>query len=374
MRIGILHDSLNFAGGAEKVCLATISAAREMGHRVILGTIDKTDWRRLNSLFGVASKPEQEIYLMPANSAFLRSYLSMLLPITLSKLEEHCDLCIYTNQDVLPLSSDIGYMHYLPLCHIPYSQGEKGYSSRWRIYTYPSQIVQRRLLTNFSCRKVLVNSSFTRRMIKEKMDLDTEVVYPPVDVGRFSHFEDGQTRANRVVSLGRLSPEKNFEFVLALSEQMPDATFVIISSYAGSISRHYLKRLLRIVAARKLKNVSIFVNIPQSDVLHVLHRSEVFLHAAREEHFGIAIVEAMAAGLIPLVPRSGGQWEDILAKTDGLYGFSYESLNEAKERVQLILKDRLVQNLVRRNNRMRVKDFSAERFKQKIREIIGQVS
>lgn len=54
----------------------------------------------------------------------------------------------------------------------------------------------------------------------------------------------------------------------------------------------------------------------------------------------MAIVEVMAAGCIPVVPRSGGPWIDILERRQGVRGFAFTSVTEAAEYIDLILSDR----------------------------------
>jgi len=41
-------------------------------------------------------------------------------------------------------------------------------------------------------------------------------------------------------------------------------------------------------------------------VYHVLGRSAAFIHVRPHEPFGIVVAEAMAAGAVPIVHKSGG--------------------------------------------------------------------
>ena len=368
----MLHDSLNFAGGAERVCLQTIDSIQELGHQVTLGTIDETDWEKVDLRLGGGIRPRREVHLWRVNSAVLRVYTSVLLPLVLSKLKSDCDLIVCTNLDVFPLSVDLGYMHYVPLCSIPRSNTEKNYSTKWYFYSFLGQKLQSRLLHTMRVRKLITNSSFSRRLIMERTGFDAEVVYPAVDIEKFKGPRHGNRRKNQVVSIGRLSPEKNFEFVLELAERIPYANFVIIASLAGINSRAYLERLHGIARMKKLTNLTILVNLSLERVLEVLHSSRVFLHAAKEEHFGLVVVEAMAAGLIPVVHRSGGQWEDLLETSDGLHGYSYQTPQEAQERIEMILGTGTADEIQKRDGDW-VEKFSLPQFREKMQAAINQL-
>lgn len=58
--------------------------------------------------------------------------------------------------------------------------------------------------------------------------------------------------------------------------------------------------------------VEIIVNVPFSQLETWLARATIGLHTMWNEHFGISIVEMMAAGLIVIAHNSGGPMMDIV--------------------------------------------------------------
>jgi len=70
------------------------------------------------------------------------------------------------------------------------------------------------------------------------------------------------------------------------------------------------------------------INASEELKTEILRKAKIYLHPTKYEHFGIAVVEAMAAGLIPVVHRSGGPWTDIVEF--GKYGFSFSNLEEVE--------------------------------------------
>ena len=54
--------------------------------------------------------------------------------------------------------------------------------------------------------------------------------------------------------------------------------------------------------------------------------ASIYLHLKPNEHFGIAVLDAVATATISITPRSGGQWVDILE--EGKYGPGFEGIAE----------------------------------------------
>jgi alpha-1,2-mannosyltransferase len=56
-----------------------------------------------------------------------------------------------------------------------------------------------------------------------------------------------------------------------------------------------------------------------------MQESKVYFHPMTGEHFGMAVVEAMAAGLIPVVPNAGGITEFVPQK------YQFNTIEQAAE-------------------------------------------
>ena len=62
--------------------------------------------------------------------------------------------------------------------------------------------------------------------------------------------------------------------------------------------------------------VSFLVNAPFSELYRLLGEAQVGLHTMWNEHFGISIVEMMAAGLVTVAHKSGGPLMDLIKPVD----------------------------------------------------------
>ena len=376
MKVGIIHNSLNSVGGGERVCLKTIEALKESGYETVLATVEPTDWERVDRIMGGTVKPDEELSLINFKVRMFGIYLRLLTTFLASKLRKLCDLVINTHGDVLPIEADIIYMHYPTFAlmkenpvNIKYSQ-----SLFWRAYFIPYEAVQRILVKRFLSGVILTNSVFSKRAIKKYTGRDASIVYPPVEIDKFTPASRGVDRERIVVTCGRYTPEKNYEFVLRVAERLSgEARFMIIGASSGRISQEYYRRLSMIKEEKGLENVELLRDLPFDELLNVYSRARVYLHTMRYEHFGIAVVEAMAAGLVPVVHRSGGPWEDILKGQQGLYGFSYSNLDDACEVISRLVKDGVTSEIVKRNLNY-VQDFSAESYKKRILHVVEELA
>lgn len=64
-------------------------------------------------------------------------------------------------------------------------------------------------------------------------------------------------------------------------------------------------------------SVEFVLNPPYPELVKLFSRASIGLSTMVDEHFGISVVEFMAAGLIPLVHASGGPLLDIVTEQDG---------------------------------------------------------
>jgi len=64
-------------------------------------------------------------------------------------------------------------------------------------------------------------------------------------------------------------------------------------------------------------HVQFVLNAPYPDMLAWLGRASIGLNTMLDEHFGINVVEFMAAGVIPIAHASGGPLEDIVVPFQG---------------------------------------------------------
>lgn len=118
------------------------------------------------------------------------------------------------------------------------------------------------------------------------------------------------------------------------------------------------------------KRVFLLRNLPYGRVEEFLRRSAIGLHTMWNEHFGISVVEMVAAGLITVAHNSGGPKADIIQP--GVNGFLASESDEYAELFVKILSSRNQDEMsaIRTQARASAVNYSDELFEQRVvREI-----
>jgi glycosyltransferase involved in cell wall biosynthesis len=187
--------------------------------------------------------------------------------------------------------------------------------------------------------RTIVNSQFTRRWVKKRWGVDAKVLYPPAALGAY----DEKKKENLILSVGRFIPDGNSkrqEILVAAYRSLPVEVrqawrFVLAGAVRDDpVCIDYAERVR--LESRDL-NVDVLVNVSESALRALFESAKLFWHATgyerrrgepeRAEHFGIATVEAMSYGTVPLVYGDGGQLEILTA---GNQGFFWTSLAELR--------------------------------------------
>lgn len=181
---------------------------------------------------------------------------------------------------------------------------------------------------------VVVNSSWTRGHIADIWKLPVgkvHRVYPPCDVRQL--LELNETKENSVISVAQFRPEKDHKLQLeafrVLTTQRPADRTLKLHLVGGVRNEDDQRRVAELRSMAKEKNlehqVVFHVDLPYPQLKDLLARSAVGLHTMWNEHFGIGIVEYMAAGCIPVAHNSGGPKMDIV---EPAWGFLAETASE----------------------------------------------
>lgn len=187
----------------------------------------------------------------------------------------------------------------------------------------------------------MVNSSWTRNHIDAiwKCPDRTFVVYPACDTAAVRDFPL-ENRSNLVISIAQFRPEKDhglqmraFAKFIGGLKTMAAPKLVMIGAVRNAGDQAIvqgIRNLSHELGLREGQEFEIVENIPYAQLLDYFRRAKVGLHSMWNEHFGIGVVELLAAGVITIAHNSGGPRCDILnADPEGAQiGFAASTVDE----------------------------------------------
>jgi glycosyltransferase involved in cell wall biosynthesis len=226
----------------------------------------------------------------------------------------------------------------------------------------------------------LANSYFTRAWAKRRWEVDCKVVYPPVDI-------DSRPcgKSAIILSVGRFTTaghsKKQLEMLAAFKQLDDDCLggwqYVCVGGLSGSPQdQEYFEKAQ---SSGRDARTRVLANVERARLKRLYEEAKIFWHAAGydedegqrpelTEHFGMATVEAMAGGCVPIVINKGGQPEIV---QHGVSGFLWNTLEELKEYTTLVARDEKLRSEMSDAARVQSRRFSREEYIKQFLEILN---
>jgi alpha-1,2-mannosyltransferase len=193
----------------------------------------------------------------------------------------------------------------------------------------------------------LCNSTWTYNHVKglwwltsTNDSLKLSIVHPPCATQDFDKalvLDETKKRKPVIVYVAQFRPEKRHDLVLKefskflnehkSSDDKPHLVLIgTVRDNDQDKSKVYSLRLLARELNLTSENLTFLLDAPWKNVQEILSSSSFGLNAMWNEHFGMVVVEYMAAGLIPIVHNSGGPKLDLVKERDGVIpGFLFSA-------------------------------------------------
>lgn len=151
----------------------------------------------------------------------------------------------------------------------------------------------------------IANSQYIAERIIRIYGRDSEVVYPPVDIDKFSV---GTKKEDFYLAVSRMVPYKRIDLIVDAFAGLPDKRLVLIGD-----GPEYRK-----IKSKAGCNVLLLGYQPFEVVHDYMKRARAFIFAA-EEDFGIVVAEAQACGTPVIAYGKGGATEIVVKGETGSF-------------------------------------------------------
>jgi len=151
----------------------------------------------------------------------------------------------------------------------------------------------------------IANSHHVAGRIKKYYNRNSTVIYPPVDVDKFS----GEVNKEIFyLTASRLVPYKRINLIVEAFNEMPDRRLVVIGKGSG------LDKIKTIARG----NIQVMGHQSSEVLKNFMQKAKAFVFAA-EEDFGIIVVEAMSCGTPVIAWNYGGTAETVIDGKTGIH-------------------------------------------------------
>ena len=373
MKANVIHGDFNPCGGAERLSLVTMQALLEKGIDFDLTTLKSPDMSKLENSYG-----KNLVSVMKSINKI--NVINIMEELGQQQEEDHkdydYDITINTNGDAAPYyHSSFSKDNAITYCHFPstkyhidsenieYLKTDLGMTERSNSFfdkmeyeginnpkNYKTKLQLSRRKEYFKIIKygywnlmrnstVITNSEFSRRAIVNALGLyNIYILSPPIDIETFRNIAlmtNGYNETNDIILvISRIAPHKKIENAIKLAKILKDNNIGKGMKIVGNLYYYffdYYSELKQMVLDLGLTDYVTFeINARLDKLISIIRESRVYFHPMVGEHFGMAVLEAMAAGLIPVVPNEGGIIEFVPKK------YQYQSIEHAAEIIMYV--------------------------------------
>ncbi len=373
--IAVVHPQLVAGGGSEACALGILEALQDES-RLTLMTLGRPDFAALNRAYGTAVDPARfECHALPV-PALMRKRFAALRGFRLARYcrrrapEFDVMISAYNVMDFgrrgIQVIGDFSFDDNLRRSLFPESGARpKAFYRASRPRDFYLRLGRRLSGTTEAGWKrnlTVSNSAWIRNLMRTRFDVDSTVLYPPVQANA-AEIPWGE-RENGFVLMARLVPEKGVENIVGILDVVRRHLDVHLH-ILGRRDDPECSRRIEGLARDRSEWMSLEGRVSGEAKTDMLARHRYGISGCRHEAFGIAVAEMVRAGMIVWVPGGGGQVEIV-----GESGLIYGTPAEAVSRILAVIGDTAKEDEMRRRLGTRAAMFTAERFRDGIRNVV----
>lgn len=367
----VIHPRFYVYGGGELLCLYVCKTLQEEGYEVELAC-DVFDPAAIMNIYGfkMAEVMSRCKHIpIPTFKPFLPKllvYQRLMYAKGIEKMilshSNSADVIISTQSSMFSTAKPMSHFVYdmvdlfaypAPLASLD-KMSKGGKMAAWRKIYYATF---RLIRTKRKTAHFFALSNNVLRDLKVAGFHDSSLIYPPCE----SPFKP-KPKSNMVVQVTRIVPQKRLEMFIEAARRMPEYDFYIVGRDNPILQRFnpgYSKKLFHDSPENLIRIEGAIRNTPW-----VVEDAKVYLYTGIEPGIGIALVEAIRAGCIPISPDIGGGSEVVDAVSPHGYKFRSDSVDDMVVKIRLAMEDPSSPESVSQSARI----FAPEAFQDTIRK------
>src|SRR5258708_6815444 len=340
MRAAIFNPYLDTLGGGERYVMAVASALVKKNFIVDVEWRDSAIREKLEKRFGIDLQKVNFVDDIKRGDGY--------------------DICLWVSDGSIPtLKARKNFLHF----QVPFTK------------VNGSSLLNKFKLMRMN--KIICNSKFTKKVIDKEFGVDSFVLYPPVSVEKFKP----KKKENLILNVARFSSlmqSKRQDVLIKTFKNFHKSNPNYKLILAGGIevgAEEMIKNLEKDIVGYPIE----IIKSPDFKTLKDFYsKTKIYWSAAgygidqkkdpkKVEHFGITVVEAMAAGAVPLAYDAGGHREIVQNNSDG---FLWSDTSDLYRYTKKIATDEKLRKAISINAIAASKNYSYEEFEKNFKTLL----
>ena len=206
---------------------------------------------------------------------------------------------------------------------------------------------------------------YAKKVLPKKLKNNTLLLPNAINYNQFYSNKKKNLDEIRLINIGSFVEKKNQMFGLHIVKKLASMGYKTKIMFLGD--GHKLKECEKI--AKKIgvyENVQFTGNV--DDVKPYLEQSNIYLHTAKYEPFGLVLLEAMAAGL-PIVCLDGKGNRDFITHNKNGFIFKNENVESFVKSIIKLRNDKKLFNIITQNGRITALKYDIKNYVYQLLQI-----
>ena len=345
----IIHVIPNLKrGGAERLCLDICNELKKQGHDVHIVTFsDDNEYPELVGKLNIHVIPAfYQPSIIKSNVVdvqLLQNFMSDIKPDIIHSHLYEADLIVFQ----LELNSSVKVISHIHSNREELIKSNKNRSFKEIITSTFERSIYKKHLKRLAVTQVAISEDCLNFALNDLNQPSSNVIFLKncIDFNKFKgNPKTIEFKGNKLklINIGRFVPKKAQEFLIEVAIELNKRAINFNITFLGDGGQ--LKNIIQKAKEAKVEEFLKFSGIVQNPEVY-LKSSYIYIHSAKEEPFGLVLIEAMAAGL-PVISTDGFGNRDIIKENQNGFMIWQRDPVEFCDRIQQLTEDpTLYQNM-----------------------------
>lgn len=211
-------------------------------------------------------------------------------------------------------------------------------------------------------KKITVNVTKNKERVEQAMGVDAEVFYCGVDVNDrlIQHSYSDLKSVFNLLSMGVFIPYRNYEMLIETVQLLKKSGYKLRLNIIGNteFDPQYVEKIRNMIQKTKLESyIKIWGQVDDEVYTTLFNEANAFAFVNIEQSWGLAVFEAMSAGLPTIVSNSVGAIELLHNNQDAII-VNPKNSREICDAIIRLISDEQYYNSISRNAANAVKSFT----------------